>query len=79
MVHVKKCPCKDGRGKPITQFYIGAKPQSYCLGWVDRMNDEPLDICKNCKDWAWGEQCAIDFEEAKKNGFREVKGGREDA
>lgn len=34
------------------------------------MNDEPLEICKNCKDWVHGEQCEIDFENAKKNNFK---------
>ena len=75
MVHVKKCPYEDGRGKPTTEFYIDKKPQIYCLGWIDRMNDEPLEICKNCKDWAWGEQCAIDFEEAKRKDIYEIING----
>lgn len=66
MVHVKKCPYEAGRGKPTTEFYIDEKPQIYCLGWINYMNDEPLEICKNCKDWVYGEQCEIDFENAKK-------------
>ena len=61
MVHVKKCPCKNGRGKPTTEFYKDDKPQIYCYGWIDLYNDEPLECCKNCDDWVYGEQCQIDF------------------
>lgn len=73
MVHVKNCPYRGGRGNPTWEFDINGKPQIYCLGWIDLMTDEPIELCKNCKDWVHGEQCELDFEEAKKNGFREVK------
>ena len=70
MVHVKKCPHKEGRGKPTTEFYKivdgKEKPQIYCLGWIDLHYDEPLECCKNCADWAHGEQCEMDFEEWKR-------------
>lgn len=65
MVHVRKCPCKNGRGKPTTEFYIDGKPQIYCMGWIDLHYDEPLECCKNCKDWVNGEQCELDFEYRK--------------
>ena len=61
MVHVKKCPCELGRGRATTEFYINGKPQIYCLGWIDSMTDEPLEVCQNCKDWVNGEQCKQDF------------------
>lgn len=67
MVHVYKCPLTEGRGNPTTEFHINGKPQVYCLGWIDSMTDEPLETCKNCKDWVHGEQCEIDFENAKKS------------
>lgn len=63
MVHVKKCPLKNGRGNPTTEFYDNGKPQIYCYGWVDCYNDEPLEECKKCADWAYGEQCEKDFAE----------------
>lgn len=66
MVHVKKCPCENGRSKPTTEFYDNGKPQIYCRGWIDCYNDEPLDCCKNCADWAYGEQCEKDFDERLK-------------
>lgn len=59
MVHTK---CSFGkRGKPSTEFYINGKPQIYCYGWIDQMNDEPLDECRICPDWVCGEQCEKDF------------------
>lgn len=65
MVHVRKCPCQYGRGKPETDFYIDGKPQIYCMGWIDRMTDEPLEVCRDCEDYIYGEQAIIDFEKAK--------------
>lgn len=67
MVHVKKCPLTiknktHERGNPRTEFYKDGKPQIYCMGWID--NNEPLDECKNCPDWVYGEQCQKDFDEA---------------
>lgn len=61
MVHVTRCPYEKGRGKPTTQFYINGKPQIYCYGWMDCMTDEWLEICKQCKDWVYGEQCEKDY------------------
>ena len=49
MVHVKKCPYGK-RGRPSTEFYIEGKPQIYCYGWIDRMNDELIPECKACAD-----------------------------
>lgn len=73
MVHVKKCPCKNGRGRPTTEFYKDGKPQIYCYGWIDLYNDEPLDVCKNCKDWVHGEQCEYDCRENFKQMMEEQK------
>lgn len=49
MVHVKKCPLGK-RGRPSTEFYIDGKPQIYCYGYVDAMNDELIPECENCAD-----------------------------
>ena len=67
MVHVKKCTCEYGRGVPTTEFYIYGKPQIYCSGWLDKMNDEPLVVCRYCLDFASGEQPQKDLEAAKHN------------
>jgi hypothetical protein len=66
MVHVKKCPYGN-RSRAETAFWIDGKPQIYCAGWYDRMTDEPLEICAKCADWAYGEQCDKDYEEAREN------------
>ena len=65
MIHIKKCPCEYGRGRPTTEFYKNGRPQVYCYGWIDKRNDEPLDCCKSCLDWVHGEQCQVDFEKVK--------------
>ena len=64
MVNVRNCPLGD-RGKPTTEFYVDGKPQIYCYGWIDRMTDEPLKECQNCKDFVYGEQMQIDFAKMK--------------
>lgn len=61
MVHVKKCPCEFGRGRPSTEFYVDRKPQIYCSGWVDRMTDDLLEVCRECPDLAGGYQCEKDL------------------
>ncbi len=61
MVHVRKCPLGK-RGRPTTEFHIDGKPQIYCYGWEDKMNDEPLEECLNCADFVRGEQCELDYE-----------------
>lgn len=63
MVHVSKCPCEYVRGAPTTEFHKDGKPMVYCMGWVDCATDDPLPICKECKDWYMGEQCEKDFED----------------
>lgn len=69
MVHVKKCPLGRGRrSRPTTEFYINGKPQIYCMGWINMMTDDPLENCKNCKDFVHGEQLEIDWEQAKQSG-----------
>lgn len=60
MVYVKKCPYGN-RSRAETAFWINGKPQIYCAGWIDRMTDEPLEICQKCADWVNGEQCEKDF------------------
>ncbi len=68
MVHVDKCP-RGNRGTPFKDFTIDGKPQIYCLGWQDRMTDEPVAECKICKDYLYGEQHDIDCEKHFGNKF----------
>lgn len=70
MVHVRKCPCEYGRGKPTTEFYKiidgERKPQIYCNGWHDARTDDALQCCLDCADFVYGEQCEKDFQEYRK-------------
>ena len=68
MVHVGRCPNKEGRGNPTTEFYIDGKPQIYCYGWEYKTSGEPLECCKKCPDWVRGEQCEKDFKKAYEEG-----------
>lgn len=50
-------PCKavkthevPRRGNPSIEWYKDGKPQYYCYGWENRMTDELLDVCQNCKN-----------------------------
>jgi len=63
MVHVKECPLGD-RGQSTTEFFKDGKPQKYCYGRVDKMNDEPLEVCKRCLDYVGGEQIRKDLKSA---------------
>lgn len=39
------------RGKPTIEWYKDGKPQYYCYGYMDRMTEEPLEVCQNCADF----------------------------
>lgn len=39
------------RGKASIEWYDNkGKPQYYCYGYIDKMTDELIDECKNCKN-----------------------------
>ena len=38
------------RGKPSIEWTKNGVPQYYCYGWKNKMTDELLDVCQNCKD-----------------------------
>ena len=39
------------RGKPTIEFYKDEKPQYYCYGYTDVETGEPIEACKQCKDF----------------------------
>lgn len=39
------------RGHPSHEWNDGDKDHIYCLGWVDRMTDDPLSECLACHDF----------------------------
>lgn len=39
------------RGRTSHEWNDGEKDHIYCLGWVDRMTDDPLSECLACPDF----------------------------
>lgn len=62
MVHSKRCPHKYW-GEPTVEFYINNEPQVYCMGFIDRLNNAPLESCLKCKNFYKGEQCRQDYKD----------------
>ena len=42
-------------------------------GYIDLMNDEPLEVCQQCADWVDGEQCYKDWQEVLKKEIGGIK------
>ena len=38
------------RSTASLEWYADDKPQHYCYGYIDLMNDEFLEVCQNCPD-----------------------------
>lgn len=43
------------------------KPQYYCLGYENRMTDEPYKECMECPGWDLEEQCQKDYRDSRLN------------
>ena len=39
------------RGQPSIEWYKDGKPQYYCYGYIDKMTDELLPECKECRSY----------------------------
>ena len=37
------------KGKSSLEFFYNGKPHYYCYGYIDKMDDELIPECKNCK------------------------------
>ena len=37
------------RGKSSIEWHKDGKPQYYCYGYINKMTDEPLPECKECR------------------------------
>lgn len=57
----------DKKGKPSIEFYKNRKPQYYCLGYENRMTDEPYKECMECPGWDLEEQCQKDYRDSRLN------------
>lgn len=64
-----KCPLRE-RGKPSCEWYNGEKAQIYCMGWIDKMTDDPLPECLSCPDHVSHAQDDLDAFNAKLEGKR---------
>ena len=38
------------RGKASIEWWSGNKPQYYCMGYIDKMYDELLPVCQECRN-----------------------------
>lgn len=46
---VKESGKASRRGEPSIEWYRDGKPQYYCYGYIDKMTDELLSECKECR------------------------------
>ena len=44
------------RGEPSIEWYKDGKPQYYCYGYIDKMTDELLVECKECRSHGYKAQ-----------------------
>ena len=54
------------KGNATLEFYKDGKPQYYCYGYINKMYNEPMKECKECKKYVG--QADKDWEEMKKRG-----------
>ena len=53
--------CKvSRRGKSSIEWYKDGKPQYYCYGYIDKMTDELLSECKECRNHVYKAQDDLD-------------------
>ena len=48
------------RGEPSIEWYKDGKPQYYCYGYIDKMTDELLVECKECRSHVYKAQDDLD-------------------
>ena len=46
----KKTGTVAERGKASIEWHKDGEPQYYCYGYKDKMTDDLLDVCRDCKD-----------------------------
>ena len=60
------------RGEPSIEWYKDKKPQYYCYGYIDKMTDELLSECKECRSHVYKAQGDLDeYNRRKENDYGE--------
>lgn len=62
------------RGQPSIEWYKDGKPQYYCYGYIDKMTDELLPECKECRSHVYEAQTDLD-EYKRRAGEKEADHG----
>ena len=58
------------RGEPSIEWYKDGKPQYYCYGYIDKMTDELLPECKECRSHVSKAQDDLDeYNREKENDY----------
>ena len=58
------------RGEPSIEWNKDGKPQYYCYGYIDKMTDELLTECKECRSHVDKAQDALDeYNHRKENDY----------
>lgn len=60
------------RGESSVEWYKERKPQYYCYGYIDKMTDELLLECKECKSHVSKAQDDLDEYNYQKENDRET-------
>lgn len=61
------------RGEPSIEWYKDGKPQYYCCGYIDKMTDELLTECKECRSHVHKAQGDLDeHNRRKRNDYEKV-------
>ena len=55
------------RGRTTIEWYDkDGDPQKYCYGYIDKMTDEYLDVCRNCPELPKQRNCSNSCEECRR-------------
>lgn len=61
------------RGEPSIEWYKDGEPQYYCCGYIDKMTDELLTECKECRSHVHKAQGDLDeYNHRKRNDHEKV-------
>lgn len=67
------------RGESSIEWYKDGEPQRYCCGYTDKMTDELLPECKECRSHVSKAQDDLDEYNHQKENDHETDGRRQSA